>query len=90
MLLILIKGLPECQNEEVLVEYSSNTHKLHLRDNALIIVSHNELEILPPQSFCIEKKYNTQGPVWITFSCRSKKVCDNIPCIRKCCPEGTQ
>lgn len=84
-------GLPVCRNEEVLVEYLSNVHKLNLRDNALIIISHNELDILPPQSFCIENRYNTEHDngiestternqmEWITFACRSKKICDFIP-----------
>lgn len=54
-------GFPQCRDEDVLVEYHSNVHKLLIHDNALIITAtpSNGPEVLLQKTFCIENTFNS-------------------------------
>lgn len=54
-------GFPHCRDEDVLVEYHSNVHKLLIHDNALIITAtpSNGPEVLLQKTFCIENTFNS-------------------------------
>lgn len=56
-------GLPECQENEVLVEYHSNVHNLKFYDNLLQITSNfsGGPEVFPQNSFCIENSFNSSN-----------------------------
>ena len=48
-------GIPECQEDDILVEYHSHVHKLKMYDNSLIITGGiYGPDVLPANSFCIE------------------------------------
>ena len=93
-------GLPDCEPQEILVEYNSMSHKLEIIDGYLIVPATNNLGsnlMTPHKLFCIESITRNldvlspdeqQNQAWIAKVCRSKTVCDEIPCVRKCCNEG--
>lgn len=92
------------RDTEVLVEYHSLIHGLSLDANYLKIRTlnkHSAFELLRPNTFCIEKTTTTMrkprnntatarvnASRWIAKACRPKDICQEIPCIRKCCKDG--
>lgn len=98
-------GLPECEDDEVLVEYYSSVHELNISQNSLVITdASNVNDILLLDSFCIDSTINSFTDIvtsnitknellrgsskWISKVCRNKSVCNQMPCIRKCCKDG--
>lgn len=95
---ILKAGLPECSDDEVLVEYHSSVHKIKLHQSSLIITAKNSpvTQISKPGTFCVESTVGSYvddsnpkaSSKWIAKVCQHKSICNKIPCIRKCCKEG--
>lgn len=93
---------PEClDNEEVFIEYLSETHHLRLHQSSLDVVSvkHQLSEHLAPLSYCIEgvtkeevspteaDSFFSEPPPHplIVRTCRPRSVCNRMPCVRRCC-----
>lgn len=95
-------GLPDCKATDVIVEFHSNLHSFHFENGTMQIISNfSETAIVPNESYCIERTSNlTESEVdieelqlkisskWIIKACHNKSVCEEIPCVRKCCKEG--
>jgi len=93
--------MPECEAEDVLVEYYSNVHKFIVYENLLIATGKADSRPAAQSSFCVESTHNSEVETldeahsqlkgqskFIAKICRDKSVCDDMPCIRKCCREG--
>jgi hypothetical protein len=97
-------GLPDCELDEVLVEYHSHVHPLLIKDNSLVLTSTSLPGPTVLSSFCIENTINSTINFtdaeeihpkllskWIAKTCQPrKKVCDKMPCVRKCCRDGSR
>lgn len=76
--------VPDCSEEEVFVEYFSTDYEIRFEGTNLKV---NE-NVLSPEKFCIEDlaKINQKSDKHIIVrSCRPRTVCNDIPCIRRCC-----
>lgn len=94
-------GIPHCKADDVLIEYKNDWHKLKIYETSLIITAtetHGP-NVLVHGSYCIENaitlddnpKIAEQDKTtlnWISKVCRTKDICGEIPCVRKCCKEG--
>lgn len=86
-------GVPKCDTiNEVLVEYQSDRHGLYFEDGNIRINRDKFIgspDLLPfSNKFCLEKVYdntNASAIKWMTKICMPRKLCDHIPCVRKCC-----
>ncbi len=81
--------IPECELDEVFVEYHSDIHRSKLIRNGLEL-STVKSEILEPGKFCIDGIINTGKNAepnngLAIFSCRSRDLCNEMPCVRRCC-----
>lgn len=58
-------GIPECQPDDVLVEYHSHVHKLKIYESSLIItgIPGYGPDVLPHNSYCIESTVNSAADV---------------------------
>lgn len=97
-------GLPDCTNEEVLIEYFSNVHQLNINEDTLVVKNSIWPDVITQNSYCLETTMNSEADLpdgadlknfqqkisskWIAKVCRPKSICNQIPCIRKCCKEG--
>lgn len=99
-------GIPECKEDDVLVEYHSHVHKLKIYETSLIITGLPGFgpEVLPESSYCIESTMNSNADLpdgdnlehhrlkksskFVAKVCRNRAICQQMPCIRKCCSEG--
>lgn len=88
-------GIPNCNADDVLVEYTSNLHKLKIYENSLIITATEKHgpDVFIHGSYCIENAVTSNSASdssleWISKVCRPKDICSEIPCLRKCCKEG--
>lgn len=79
---------PDCSEDEVFVEYFSTSHSIQF-DGAKINVNGHSLL---PDKFCIEDLVNIESNevsngdrYFIVRSCRPRSLCEEIPCIRRCC-----
>lgn len=93
-------GRPQClDNEEVFIEYLSETHHLRLHQSSVDVVSvkHELSEHLAPHSFCLDGVQRQMPPTEHQFftepsahpiivrTCRPRSVCNRMPCVRRCC-----
>lgn len=99
---VFSSGLPDCTDDEVLVEYHSSVHKLKFYEGSLLMTRDDSLkpQVFPQSSFCIERTKNSidlsdelnghlkASSKWIAKVCQAKIVCKKIPCVSKCCKEG--
>jgi hypothetical protein len=90
-------GSPKCDgDDDVAVEYDSEKHNITFYGGHLLLPSHaksNALVEAQPNSFCIDSVSGDGMNVakkshWMAKTCRPRSVCDNIPCVRKCCGDG--
>lgn len=98
---IFIPGIPNCKADDVLIEYKNDWHKLKIYETSLIITTtetHGP-DVLIHGSYCIENAITWDSVEvdvgrekatfkWISKVCRSKEICNDIPCVRKCCKES--
>lgn len=56
-------GIPECQSDDVLVEYHSHVHKLKIYESSLIITGTPGYgpDVIPHNSYCIESTMNSDA-----------------------------
>lgn len=85
-------GVPKCDTtDEVLVEYQSDKHGLYLEDGNIRLNSDTFIgspDLLPySNKFCLERIYDNfnESVKWMTKICMPRKICNYIPCVRKCC-----
>lgn len=106
--IVFESGIPECKQNDVLIEYHSLIHELKIFENSLMITRSKEGEpvskIIVNDSFCIEATMNSDIKLpegtnpqnfhlkatskWVAKVCQPDKICEFIPCVRKCCKEG--
>lgn len=80
--------VPNCTDDEVFVEYFSTIHDIEF--NGTTITVNND--ILRSNKFCIDHLSNTDlndapqiDEHFVMRSCRSRSICNQIPCMRRCC-----
>lgn len=78
--------VPDCEPEEVFVEYVTTEHEIHFDGNMLSVNN----EILQPNKFCVEELMGAVSNELdqkhlIVRSCRPQSLCNKIPCVRRCC-----
>lgn len=85
---LLENKVPDCSENEVFVEYVSSIHEIRF-EKKNVEVNGN---ILSSDKFCIEAmkdKSSNNSTInekqVIVRSCRPRTVCNQIPCIRRCC-----
>lgn len=83
---VLKNNVPNCSKDEVFVEYFSTVHSIKF-DGKNMSVNGNTLL---PDKFCIEDLINTYSvgineSHIIIRSCRPRSICEQIPCMRRCC-----
>lgn len=84
--------MPDCQLDEVFVEYQINIHQSKLIRSGLKL-SAFETNILQPGTFCIDgivdfdrnASMNNDKHGIIVRTCRPRDMCKEIPCVRRCC-----
>lgn len=91
-LVVFETNVPDCADDEAFVEYYTIAHDIDFVDRNLKIVTDQfpDGEILQTDKYCVEGLVNTaaekvQERHVIVRSCRPQNICDNIPCIRRCC-----
>lgn len=91
--------VPRCNaDDELFVEYHSSIHEIQLSSGGLIISSPSlRNDYLPKEKFCIEGTVNHVGDAVggstsasdamhvVVRSCRPRSICEEIPCVRRCC-----
>lgn len=80
--------VPDCSEDEVFVEYFSKYHWIRFEGMNLEVNGN----LLPRTKFCIEDLVNIDpGEAsgdekhFIVRSCRERSICNEVPCIRRCC-----
>lgn len=97
--MIFVDNPFQCANNEVLVEYSVSANSIVFKENNL--VWQNESRSLKISEFCIEAidginrntslvpvKNNQQNQQYLIRTCQQSKICDSLPCVRRCCSDG--
>lgn len=91
--------VPQCDiYDEVFVEYHSSLHDIQMSSGGILITGpDSRSEYLPKDKFCIEGSVNhnnvgiskpnvdPNAMYVIVRSCRSRAICEDIPCMRRCC-----
>lgn len=83
--------LPNCSENEVFVEYNSNTHIMTLDQSDVRVQSLDGkwTDYLQVGSFCVDAvppaTNNSTFLSVIIRSCRPSSICDKIACVRRCC-----
>lgn len=86
---VLFKNIvPDCSEDEVFVEYLSTIHTIEFDGMTLRV----DGKTLSSDKFCIEDLVHTnvsgtngsENHV-IVRSCRPRSLCNEIPCMRRCC-----
>lgn len=90
-------GAPECTDREVMVDYMLKTHEITISKNQILVQSHSaksrSFDSRTHDKFCVEatdQDWDGEFPniTWQVKVCRPRKICDSIPCVRKCCPHN--
>jgi hypothetical protein len=80
-------GRPHCQDDVVVVEYSSSKTALTLENDVLIVPLLNNSEAsvrIPANLFCLDNALNDDQQ-WAAWVCQPSSICDHVPCVQKCC-----
>lgn len=84
--------VPDCADDEAFVEYYSTAHDIAFVDRNLKITTEHypRGEVLASAKYCVEGLVNAAAGErsqrhLIVRSCRPRNVCNEIPCIRRCC-----
>lgn len=87
-MVVFENNVPICGNDEVFVEYFSTVHDIQFLGKNVQVNN----DTLTADKFCIEDLINIDssdngenGPHMIIRSCRPRSVCNEMPCIRRCC-----
>lgn len=95
-ILMTTASIPNCTNNEVFVEYHTSSDRLQIIDHSEleILLTQGGYENLPSRSYCIEAitdndndggSDNANLNQIIVRGCRPKTICEQIPCVRRCC-----
>lgn len=91
---IFRSNVPKCNvNDEVFVEYHSSLHEIQMSSGGILISGPDSRnDYLAKDKFCIEGTVNHNNIVnnkdamhVIVRSCRLRAICEDIPCVRRCC-----
>jgi G protein-coupled receptor Mth (Methuselah protein) len=87
-------GAPKCSNNEALVEYRTDKHDLRIDNSSLYMLSYHNQSVIDrifPNAFCADLVVDqslSASQHWVVKVCQPQKVCNRIPCVRKCCGDG--
>nr|NP_723537.2 methuselah-like 15, isoform D [Drosophila melanogaster]AAN10726.2 methuselah-like 15, isoform D [Drosophila melanogaster] len=94
--IIFFDNTLNCSDHRALVEYTLSSGKVHFHNNSLIWK--DGTNSLPSSKFCIEAIHDSddadldRGALpeqkFLVRACQEMKICQKIPCIRRCCAEG--
>ncbi|XP_016982559.2 probable G-protein coupled receptor Mth-like 3 isoform X1 [Drosophila rhopaloa] len=92
--IIFLDNTLHCSDNKVLVEYTVSSATVRFSNNSL--VWRDGSQSLPSSNFCIEAVYDYDGPAnrkvsdqkFLVRACQEPKICQRLPCIRRCCAEG--
>lgn len=96
---IISNNPPECEeDDEVVVEYHSHDYSMSIHDGNLQLISVMENKTLNIGKYCLEKttiETTKKAPILnvrplnqpkvMVRTCASRDICNEIPCLRKCC-----
>lgn len=81
-------SVPNCTDDEVFVEYFSTVHSIRFVGRNLKVNG----DSISPDKYCVEDLVNIDPndvseneKHYIIRSCRPRTVCDQIPCVQRCC-----
>lgn len=84
-----------CPKNKVLIEYVLTAEAIAIRNESILLKEHKRS--FNKSEFCIEaiemlnKNESSQIKTtqqFIVRTCQQLKICDSIPCVRKCCVDG--
>jgi len=92
--IIFFDNALNCSDNKALVEYTVSSEKVRFNNNSL--VWRDGSNSLPVSKFCIEAIYDTYASErrkvtdqkYLVRACQEPKICQKLPCIRRCCAEG--
>ncbi|EDX04478.1 GD22291 [Drosophila simulans] len=94
--IIFFDNTLNCSDHRALVEYTVSSGKVHFHNNSLIWKDGSNS--LPSSKFCIEAIHDSGDAdldggafpeqKFLVRACQETKICQKIPCIRRCCAEG--
>ncbi|XP_037708315.1 probable G-protein coupled receptor Mth-like 3 isoform X1 [Drosophila subpulchrella] len=92
--IIFFDNALNCSENKALVEYTVSSEKVRFNNNSL--VWRDGSNSLPVSKFCIEAIYDSYAlerrkvsdQKYLVRACQESKICQKIPCIRRCCAEG--
>ncbi|EDW88763.2 G-protein coupled receptor Mth isoform X1 [Drosophila yakuba] len=94
--IIFFDNTLNCSDNKALVEYTVSSGKVQFHNNSLIW--RDGSQSLPSSKFCIEAIYDFDDAdldrrrvpeqKYLVRACQETKICQKIPCIRRCCAEG--
>ncbi|KAH8282347.1 hypothetical protein KR054_006945 [Drosophila jambulina] len=86
----------QCSDNQAFVEYTVSAKTVKFSEN--LLVWKDGSNSLPLSKFCIDAIYNgyeipskkeySSDQKFIVQACQDRKVCQRLPCIRRCCAEG--
>ncbi|XP_030246602.1 uncharacterized protein LOC115565533, partial [Drosophila navojoa] len=91
--MIFVDNSFKCPKNKVLVEYVLTAEAIVIKSGRMLLKEHKKS--FQRSEFCIEvliKNENSQfdknSQQFIVRTCQQLKICDSVPCIRKCCLHG--
>ncbi|EDW52375.1 GM11932 [Drosophila sechellia] len=94
--IIFFDNTLNCSDHGALVEYTVSSGKVHFHNNSLIWKDGSNS--LTSSKFCIEAIHDSGDAdldggafpeqKFLVRACQETKICQKIPCIRRCCAEG--
>lgn len=89
-IIIAYDQFSNCEINEVVVEYTFYKHDIFFIDGIPYFNPSKNLTF-DTDSDCFDilnQSIANDNDFWIIRSCKPKSICDEIPCVRKCCPDG--
>lgn len=91
--MIFVENSFKCPKNKVLVEYVLTAEAITIKNERMLLKEHKKS--FHRSDFCIEvliEKDNSQfdknTQQFIVRTCQQLKICDSVPCVRKCCVDG--
>lgn len=86
----------QCSDNQAFVEYTVSSKIVQFSESSLVWKDGSNS--LPLSKFCIDAIYNdyesqskrkySSDQKYLVRACQERKVCQRLPCIRRCCAEG--
>lgn len=85
--------VPVCKSNEIFVEYQIELNQSELMRSGLKLQNADGYETLQPGTFCVDEIVDSQRNTSMTNdkrriivrSCRPNDLCNEMPCVRRCC-----